>query len=46
MSLGDISPELVSIAKEKTKGISNIESIQVVNAINLECYRNEYFDAV
>ena len=46
MALGDISPKLISIAKEKTKDIENIESINVVNAIDLSIYGEDYFDTV
>jgi len=46
MSLGDISPELVAIAKEKNKGSPNIKSIDVVNAIDLGIYDDSSFDAV
>lgn len=46
MNLADLSPALVEIAKEKSKGIPNIESIAVVNAVDLSIYCNESFDAV
>lgn len=46
MSLGDLSPELITIAKEKSAGCVNIESMDVVNAVDLKIYRDGYFDAV
>lgn len=46
MSLGDISPELVALAKEKNKSIENIKSIDVVNAIDLSIYDDDTFDTV
>lgn len=46
MSLGDISPELIAIAKEKTSGLSHIEAINVVNAMDLGIYKDNAFDAV
>jgi ubiquinone/menaquinone biosynthesis C-methylase UbiE len=46
MSLGDLSPDLIKIAKEKAKGINNIESIDVVNSVDLTIYKDGYFDAV
>ena len=46
VSLGDISPELISIAREKTKESENIESINVVNAMDLQIYKDNYFDVV
>ena len=46
MSLGDLSPKLIEIARERTAGISNIESIDVVNAVDLSIYPTGRFDAV
>ncbi len=46
MSLGDISPELVSQAEEKTVGTENVASLDVVNALDLSLYGEGAFDAV
>ena len=46
MSLGDISPELVEIAKEKNEDTKNIKSIDVVNAVKLDIYEKNSFDCV
>lgn len=49
MSLADLSPHLIEIAKEKIacQGKKrNIESIEVCNALDLSKYQNDSFDAL
>jgi S-adenosylmethionine-dependent methyltransferase len=46
MTLADLSPKLIEIAKDKAKNISNIESIDIVNALDLSRYQTESFDCV
>lgn len=46
MSLADLSSNLIAQAKEKCKDIPNIESIDVVNAVDLNRYNTSSFDAV
>lgn len=46
MTLADLSPKLIEIAKEKATNISNIESIDIVNALDLSRYTSESFDSV
>ncbi len=46
MTLGDLSPDLVKTAKEKAKGVPNIESIDVVNSVDMKIYKDASFDAV
>jgi S-adenosylmethionine-dependent methyltransferase len=47
--LGDLSPKLIETAKEKAKlaGVmGGIESMEIVNALDLSKYREDFFDAV
>lgn len=47
--LGDLSPDLVAIAKEKVRSLGNpalVERIEVVNALDLSRYEPDSFDAV
>jgi len=46
MTLGDISPELVRQARENTEGMVCVESLDVVNAVDLDCYGDDSFDGV
>lgn len=49
MSLGDLSPDLIEIAKGKVATLGNpamVERIDVVNALDLSRYAPEAFDAV
>jgi ubiquinone/menaquinone biosynthesis C-methylase UbiE len=46
MTLADLSPKLIEIAKEKAVNIRNIESIDIVNALDLSKYPLESFDCV